>query len=115
MIVCIAMFVLCGAIAAIMDAICQAVHKEAEKTDKDCWTDFIEDVCSWADLFGTATIMFLVMFFVELGSSISDCTTCCCCVPEDATWNPKHQASAAGAPAVIGTPVGAPAEAKDPW
>jgi len=114
MILCIAMFMIMGFASGIMKAVCDHIHEEAAANDKACWEDLIGDVCSFADLFGTATIMFLIMFFVELGSSISDCTTCCCCVPEDATWNPKHQASAAGAPAVIGTPVGAPAEAKDP-
>lgn len=110
MFTCIAMFMLCGIIAGVMEAICNHIEEEAAKNDKACWEEFIADVCSWADLFGTATIMFLVMFFVELGTTIVDCSTCCCCVPEDAHWSPKFQ-QGAGAPAVQGAVIGKPVDA----
>jgi len=106
----VAMWFLCGIIASVMHAICEHIEEKAAQNDKACWEDFIGDVCSWADLFGTATIMFLLMFFVELGTSIVDCTTCCCCIPEDAHWHPKNQGGV-GAPAVAGTVIGQPVEA----
>lgn len=111
-IVCVAMWFLCAVIAGLMKVICDHINEEAAKNDKDCWEDFIGDVCSWADLFGTATIMFLIMFLVMLCASIVDCGACCCCVPADASWNVNNvnqqQAQAVGQPVVAGAVVGKP-------
>jgi len=72
MFVCVAMWFLCGAIASGMHSICEWFQEESAKDGAPaCWEDINSTTCSWADLFGTATIMFLIMFFVELGTSIA--------------------------------------------
>merc|ERR1719271_1228966 len=106
------MWFLCGFIAGAMELICQIFKEEAEKDGHaECWTDFNSDVCSWADLFGTATIMFLIMLLIEISTSIVDCSALCCCPPDDAHWSQKAQAQQANqAPGdkpgtVIGQPI----------
>lgn len=112
-ILCVAMSFLCGVLAAVMDAICQWFKDEAAKDlHADCWEDLNNDVCSWADLFGTAVIMFLVMFFVEISTTIVDCSAMCCCPAKDAPWSKEFvreqviQEAAAKPGTVIGQPVG---------
>eukprot|EP00746_Dinoflagellata_sp_MGD_P149362 gnl/MRDRNA2_/MRDRNA2_81400_c0_seq1.p1 gnl/MRDRNA2_/MRDRNA2_81400_c0~~gnl/MRDRNA2_/MRDRNA2_81400_c0_seq1.p1 ORF type:complete len:219 (-),score=39.88 gnl/MRDRNA2_/MRDRNA2_81400_c0_seq1:321-902(-) len=112
MFACVAMWFLCGIIAAIMKTICDHIQEKAGQSEKECWEDFIGDVCSWADLFGTANLMFLLMFVVMLGTSITDCGACCCCTPTDAAWHVQAQQAQAGGGMVVGKPVEADLNAK---
>merc|ERR1740121_241887 len=82
--------------------------------DRQCWQAIVDDVCAWAGLFGTASMIFFFMFLVELGSSITDCSAMCCCPPVDSHWAKKENANAADGAyggklppgVVVGNPVG---------
>lgn len=105
----IGMYLACQASADIGKVICQELRDDAAKDNavEACWKDLIDDVCSWTDMFLTATIMFLLMFIVEFATTIADCSACCCCPPHDASWSPqacKQQPASTGGQ-VIGQPV----------